>query len=472
MAAKFLAATMIFAVVSSIVTSCNPDDSERIDATISVEPAGLGFTWNDSSEKYVEVKTNAPAVEVSSSYSWIGAKAQDGRVYVWMKSENTSGESRKGSVQVLALDKKGVILNECQLAVSQESGNEDGPSSGDGQFEDEVFAEYVMENFDYDKDGLISDTEAATVTSMDIDSYGVSSIAGIEIFKNLNSVDLSNNSLKTVDLRGLSKLQYLVVQNCGTENLLLGGCTGLISIIARKNSLASVDLTDQTGIQFLDLGQNKLTSLSISDRADLQYVAVDMNSLAKLSLSGCPKIKTLACHKNSLESLDITSMPVLDWLDCSSNNIMSLDLSSSKEMISLMCNDNLLKSIDLSACSKLKYFSCRSNRIEAMDASHCPLLVKLDCGANPLKSLTCTGCTDLAILSCDNCGLGSLDVTAYTKLTSLICNGNSISSLDVASNLALEILYCQDNGMKTLYMAKNQTINDIKKDPDCEIILK
>ena len=472
MAAKFLAATMIFAVVSSIVTSCNPDDSERIDATISVEPAGLGFIWNDSSEKYVEVKTNAPAFEVSSSYSWIGAKAQDGRVYVWMKSENTSGESRKGSVQVLALDKKGVILNECQLAVSQESGNEDGPSSGDGQFEDEVFAEYVMENFDYDKDGLISDTEAATVTSMDIDSYGISSIAGIEIFKNLNNVDLSNNSLKTVDLRGLSKLQYLVVQDCGTENLLLGGCTGLTSIIARKNSLASIDLSDQTGIQFLDLGQNKLTSLSISDRADLQYVAVDMNSLAKLSLNGCPKIKTLACHKNSLESLDITSMPVLDWLDCSSNNIMSLDLSSSKEMISLMCNDNLLKSIDLSACSKLKYFSCRSNRIETMGVTPCREIVKLDCGANPLTQLTINGCANLATLLCDDCSLPALDVTSFPALKSLACNGNSISTLDVSSNTLLEMLHCQDNGMKTLYMAGGQTISDLKKDPDCEIIRK
>ncbi|MGM9767795.1 MAG: leucine-rich repeat domain-containing protein [Candidatus Cryptobacteroides sp.] len=472
-AVRVLAAALAAVSSFAMSVSCDNanDDLDKSNVTISVEPAELDFAWDETLGKSAAVKTNAPSFEVSTSYSWIGAEVRDGQIYVWMKSENSGQAERDGSVQVFAVGKNGDVLAECAISISQQAG-EDGTSTGESQFADPIFAAYVLENFDYDQDGVISKSEAESVKSIDVDSYGVTSLEGISMFTNLEDIDLSGNAIKVVDLRDMDKLQYLVLQNSGTETLLLGGCTGLTSIIARNNSLKDVDLSDQTGIQFLDLGQNLLTSFSISGRSGLQYVAVDMNSLSTLTIEGCPNIKTLACHKNSLEALDITSMPRIDWLDCSDNNIKSLDLPAGSALISLMCSDNLLKSLDLGLCSSLKYLTCRTNMLESIDVTACKDIVKLDCGANPIADLQLEGCTNLVTLLCDNCSLEALDLAQFAALETLECNGNAISTLDVSSNSLLARLYCQDNGMKTLYVADGQTIADLKKDTGCEILIK
>lgn len=62
-------------------------------------------------------------------------------------------------------------------------------------FSDEVFREYVSENFDTDMDGVLSGKEIVSVKNIDVKYSGIESLKGIEYFAKLLYIDCSYNSL-------------------------------------------------------------------------------------------------------------------------------------------------------------------------------------------------------------------------------------------------------------------------------------
>ena len=81
-------------------------------------------------------------------------------------------------------------------------------------FPDDVFRSYVVDNFDTDKNGIISETEALKVTSIYVSGTRenpgeIKSLEGIQYFKNLEVLDCASNELVSLDLSNNTKLRYL-----------------------------------------------------------------------------------------------------------------------------------------------------------------------------------------------------------------------------------------------------------------------
>ena len=79
------------------------------------------------------------------------------------------------------------------------------------QLVDPAFRAYCLARFDIDDDGRISSAEAKEVTEIIVPNLGISTLKGIEAFKNLERLDCSGNRMKCVDLSKNLKLTYL---NC------------------------------------------------------------------------------------------------------------------------------------------------------------------------------------------------------------------------------------------------------------------
>ena len=75
---------------------------------------------------------------------------------------------------------------------------------------DANFKTYLLENFDDNKDGNISLLEAKAVKEINCSGKNIKSLAGIENFKNLESLDCSNNEMDDVELQYNRKLNKLV----------------------------------------------------------------------------------------------------------------------------------------------------------------------------------------------------------------------------------------------------------------------
>lgn len=73
-------------------------------------------------------------------------------------------------------------------------------------FEDKIFWDYLIENFDRDKDSGLSKQEAESVTEIIVPDMGISSLEGIELFPKLMHLYCQNNRLRKLTPSGWRRI--------------------------------------------------------------------------------------------------------------------------------------------------------------------------------------------------------------------------------------------------------------------------
>ncbi len=99
----------------------------------------------------------------------------------------------------------------------------------------------------------------------------------------------------------------------------------------------------------------------------MTYLDCDRNSLVSLNLTQNSKLETLLCFENKLTSLDLSGNPELNSLNCHSNQLPDLNLSRNPKLKGLYCEVNELTSLDLSRNTELEQFSCYRNHLTSLD---------------------------------------------------------------------------------------------------------
>jgi len=214
-------------------------------------------------------------------------------------------------------------------------------------FDDAVFRSYIMENFDSDGNGGISRGEAEKVREIRIDSAGVGSLKGIEVFPYITFLSCCNNSIKELDL---------------SRNIYLDG------VHAERNL-----------IEVLDLRANK----------DLKTLICWENRLKSINVEGLESLEVFYCWMNNLTELDISTNVSLEHFGCAQNEIRELDLSNNARMLSLAPNHTLISTLDLNHCPELFSLEIQcADKMEEVDVSCCPKLVLLHAyGCRNLKTI-------------------------------------------------------------------------------------
>jgi len=110
-------------------------------------------------------------------------------------------------------------------------------------FNDAAFKAYCIKKFDSNADGLVSIEEAAVVNQINAVSLGIKSLAGIESFTSLQTLNCSNNSISELNLSGL-------------KNLVSLDCSG--------NQLSEIDIRSNTNLKTMDCTNNpSLTTIKV-----------------------------------------------------------------------------------------------------------------------------------------------------------------------------------------------------------------
>ena len=313
------------------------------------------------------------------------------------------------------------------------SGNdiEKGDIAIDGEhFPDETFRNYVSKNFDNDEDGKLSGEEIDNVTEMDVSESGIESLKGIEYFSKLTA------------------------------------------LYCYKNELTSLNVSNNTALEYLNCGYNRLTGLDVSKNTALTELYCWYNQLSSLDVSKNTKLWFLHCEYNQLSSLDVSHNTMLYRLYCYVNQLTSLDVSQNTALTELNCWENQLTSLDVSKNMALTLLYCSYNRLTGLDVSKNTALTYLDCSYNQLTSLNMGGDTALAVLSCSDNQLSSLDVSQNTALRELYCSWNQLDSLDVGKNTALKKLVCDNNQLTSLdisnckYLTETCQKGSVSEDPE------
>ena len=114
-------------------------------------------------------------------------------------------------------------------------------------FPDEAFRNWLLDPrnaFGAGADGVLTPSEAGSVTSIDVSESGISSLEGIDVFTELRSLDCSGNSIAALDLSGSRELTSLDCSDNALTRLDLSAQVYLdaASLCASGNALDSIQL--------------------------------------------------------------------------------------------------------------------------------------------------------------------------------------------------------------------------------------
>ena len=228
----------------------------------------------------------------------------------------------------------------------------------------------IDEGVDQNGDGYISFDEAESVTSLDFggkrnnktlscaEIFPVFNLKGIEAFMNLDSLDCTCFSLKTLILSNPS-LTYLKCVNNQLEFLDVTQCKELEHLECHNyvrsesygeiyNTFQNLDLSGNLELMELDCGYTPIQELDLTMNLDLQ----------RLHCAGC-----------ELTELDVFTNTTLEELHAYGNHLTTIDVSSNRSLVELGLGDNLITQIDVSGNPLLEFLALERNQLQNLNIS-------------------------------------------------------------------------------------------------------
>ncbi|MEG0662077.1 MAG: hypothetical protein RR472_02250, partial [Anaerovoracaceae bacterium] len=162
-------------------------------------------------------------------------------------------------------------------------------------FTDAKFKEYIYQKIGKTAPAPIYANDVATISELDINSWGVQSLDGIQHFKSLQALYCKDNKLTTIPAL--------------PDSLLLLDCTGnnLVSLPKLPDSLLGLVCTDNA-LKELPALPSSLSLLECGDN--------DLAALPALPTA----LEELECQNNRLAEMDVTGIHLVK-LDCSGNRM-------------------------------------------------------------------------------------------------------------------------------------------------------
>ncbi|WP_293666670.1 BACON domain-containing carbohydrate-binding protein [uncultured Parabacteroides sp.] len=313
---------------SLIQITVTQEGQTEIAPNLSVSPESLSVTAGDQTSSFsISCNTNWT---ISSNQTWCTPSVTSGsgnKTITCSIAANTQSQTRTAMMTVNAgnLSKTVTVTQEGKVEVAIIN------------IPDANFKAYLIEKFDTDKDGEISEEEASIVTSIWCDTMSINSLQGIEHF------------------------------------------TSVLKIYCPGNKITSLDVSKNTKLRSLVCDFNQLASLNLGSNPNLQEIWCARNELTHLDISQCPNLRMIYCYANKLTSLDTHNNVRFTNISCDSNQIQSLDLSNNKELTILQCDWNKISNINLTQNIKLEILSCGYNSLSTLDISNNTKITSLQC---------------------------------------------------------------------------------------------
>ncbi|WP_431166137.1 T9SS type A sorting domain-containing protein [Tenacibaculum halocynthiae] len=205
------------------------------------------------------------------------------------------------------------------------------------------------------------------------DNLSISNLTGIEAFKNITGLSVSNNSLVTINLENNQKLNNLTLSS---------------------NNLSSINLEKNYKLNQINLNNNKLTEINLTNNIELKKLSIESNFLTYLDLSTNILIEKLWLFDNKITDLDILNCKSLTILQASANKLTTLNLSNNSKLYHINLYNNLLEALDVTNSKVLTELNLNNNNLNKLNISN---------GNNPsLKSLQAVNNPNLTCIQVDN----------------------------------------------------------------------
>lgn len=216
-------------------------------------------------------------------------------------------------------------------------------------FPDELFRQYIMDNFDKNKSGVLTADEIQEIKTIKLGlnppTNGIESLKGIELFPQLEELYcLDMTKLSDVDVSGNKALRWLSVEG--------------------SRGISDINIEQNTELEYLNCGYTSVTSLDLISNKKLKQLYINATEIDSLNLSENSKLEVLNCFRASkMTSIDLNNNPLVNYLEIGGTGITEIDTSKLPLLASFFCSDTQITSLDISQNLKLVSFECSNNKL-------------------------------------------------------------------------------------------------------------
>lgn len=361
----------------------------------------------------------------------------------------------------------------------------------------------LLDKFDTDHDGKISQTEAMKRTSVEINDKKVKSLEGINnltglttilLSKNVSSIDnieitLPNLKRFTIldcnfdessfDLTGCESIDSVELGNSSINKLILRNCTKLRSINStpyydsKHYYYTKVNQLDVVGCINLKTinGNNSFLYGSFLNASDCITLERAIGNFQEINLSNCANLKEVTRVRDKgeykLKKLNLegcNNLETIDFQYSSDCEISELNLRCCKNLRHIGLCSTTLTFLDLSQCKRLRYIAISGNKLSMLDLSHCKELKSLRIDRLLTETLNLEQLNHLQNLECLRTRLTALNLSDCDSLRSIyIYQNKNLKSLNLSNCKLLENVYCEENNNLKSFVSSNWSfLRDIK----------
>ena len=282
--------------------------------------------------------------------------------------------------------------------------------------------------------GNILNNDASNITTLYINDRGIYNLNGIEAFTNLKYLFCFNNHIDTINITQNTALEILDIQ---------------------ENKVAAVDLSHNLALKELYISSNLLNDIDISHNLNLEFLSCNLNFISNLSITNNTALRGLWCYSNNLDAINISTNINLEVLFCSGNNLNTLDLSQNTNLITLSCGSNNLSNLSINSNTALTYLGCSANRIDNLDLSNNTLLERVLCNNNHLTELDVSNANNLLLLYSQNNNIRTLNFSNNSNLRYFRAENNNLTHLDFRNshnNMIADFNVMQNPDLTCIYV--------------------
>lgn len=335
----------------------------------------------------------------------------------------------------------------------------------------------------------IKSIEALSIGEWQVNRPDKFSLEGIEYFTNLKKIEtkqikieeadftknknleeirlLNTKTLNNINVNGLDKLKILELSMFNGENIDLSTNINLEKLQVTSDSnrpatsgLKSIDLTNNTKLNSLNLSFNQLDQINLKGQNDLEELLLTNSKIKSLHIDGLSKLKSLTFSSEHLEDFSLKNCDNLEYLYLDKSKIKELNLEN-VPLLKLLRLDYTteLKSVNLDNLKALQSLSLTNSNIESLSVKNCENLKKIEGYKAKLKSIDLSGLNNLKEVDFRNNELNQIKLK-NDNLDKLKLSNNKLENIDLAQTPKLRYLECENNEIEKLE-TKNLPLNNI-----------
>ncbi|BDR55288.1 hypothetical protein KIMH_13990 [Bombiscardovia apis] len=321
---------------------------------------------------------------------------------------------------------------------------------------------------------------SATLTTALVDSLdtlkaqsaGIVSVEGIQHFTKLREIRIDNNQI--TDISPITGLPDLSTLSANSNQITTVGALDNPSLqslqlqINKISSIASINWTNLTKLQNIDLANNQITDISpVTGLPSLTGLRAQNNQITNLGSFDNPNIEHLYLKNNKITSVSsvnwsnltklqnidlannqitdispVTGLPSLTGLRAQNNQITNLGSFDNPNIEHLYLKNNKItsvSSVNWSNLTKLQNIDLDNNQITDISTiTGLPSLTRIDANVNQITNVGNFNNPNITILNlCQNkiSSIASISWTNLTKLQSLGLNNNQITDISTITGL-------------------------------------